>query len=154
MNVRAFHNDPVMADNDPKKESFFAAYKRRLVAQFSLPAAVAFTVISGAAAYGYWTLAVKPVRVIAQTRYKSHLAMMRLYDVQIAYRKTHDTYAKDLDSLLASVSDGPQLKAQLQATTDLSTLTVIGDAERFRLEANVLDPERTLVKFRGPTGGR
>jgi len=35
---------------------------------------------------------------------------------------------------------------------DLNTLAVIGDENRFRLEANVSDPLRTSIKIRGPVG--
>ncbi|MBI5247158.1 MAG: hypothetical protein HY923_08245 [Elusimicrobia bacterium] len=151
MIVRAFHNDPVMADNEP---SPLSKLKSLLLSPRSLAAMAALGVVAAAGAWGYWRVAVKPQIAAATMRFESHNAMMRLYELQFVYRKTHDSYAKDLDSLLASAPDGPQLRAKLQDTTDITTLAVIGDADRFRLEANVRDPERTLVKFRGPTGGR
>ena len=150
MIVRAFHNDPVMADNEPS--SPLASLKSLVTSTRFLTVTAVLTVVSAAGAWGYWKVAVAPQIAIARVRFESHTALMRLYDLQLAYRKTHDTYAKDLDSLLASAADGPQLRAKLQETTDITTLAVIGDADRFRLEANVRDPERTLVKFRGPTG--
>ena len=143
-----------MTEKAPESTSFFAAYKRQLFSPRSLAAMAVAGVLSAAAAYGYWKTVLKPLQEISEKRYKSHMTLMRLYELQLAYRKTHETYAKDLDSLLASAADGPQLRAQLQATVDMATLAVIGDADRFRLEANILDHERTLVKFRGPTGGR
>ncbi len=96
----------------------------------------------------------KPLRAIADTRYQSHKAMMRLYDLQMAYRAAHGVFANDLDTLLASAADGEQVRAVLKATVDINTLAVVGDANRFRLEANILDAERTAVKFRGPAAGR
>lgn len=95
-----------------------------------------------------------PIRATAAVQYQSHEALMRLYDLQVAYRGTNGTYANDLDSLLAGAPDAAKLRAQLAATVDMNTLTVVGDANRFRLEANLNDGQRTLVKFRGPLGGR
>jgi hypothetical protein len=106
--------------------------------------------LGGAGAGAYWQFALKPMRAVAYTRYQSHLALMRLYDLQIAYRDANGTYANDLDTLLMSAPDGAQLRAQLKGCVDLNTLAVVGDASRFRLEANVLDPSRTSVKIRGP----
>lgn len=96
----------------------------------------------------------KPLRAIADTRYQSHKALMRLYDLQMAYRGSHGVFANDLDTLLASAPDGEKIRAVLKATVDINTLAVVGDANRFRLEANILDSERTAVKFRGPAAGR
>lgn len=115
--------------------------------------ALALTIGAAGAAVG-WKVYLKPVRAIADIRYQSHLGLMRLYDLQVAYHGAHGAYANDLDTLLASSPDGAQLRAKLAATMDITTLAVIGDAERFRLEANVLDPQRTSVKIRGPLGER
>jgi hypothetical protein len=94
----------------------------------------------------------KPLRAIAQRRYGAHEALIRLYDLQLAYKNAHGAYANDLETLVGSAPDAEQLRAKLRANTDYSTLVVKGDAERFRLEANVLDRERTIFKFRGPFG--
>ena len=99
-----------------------------------------------------WTLWLKPQQAIAQKRYQTHQALMRLYDMQMAYRNGRGTFANDLDSLLASASDGARVREILHANADDGTLTVVGDAQKFRLEANVLDPERTVIKIRGPMG--
>ena len=101
-----------------------------------------------------WKLYLQPLRAIADIRFQSHECLMRLYDLQMAYHEANGTFANDLDTLLASASDGAQLRAKLQASVDLGTLAVIGDENRFRLEANVLDPQRTSVKIRGPLGER
>lgn len=99
-----------------------------------------------------WTLWLKPQQITAQRRFQTHQALMRLHDMQMAYRASRGTFANDLDSLLASAPDGPRVRAILHANADDATLTVVGDANKFRLEANVLDPERTVVKIRGPMG--
>ena len=99
-----------------------------------------------------WALWLKPQQTIAERRYQTHQALMRLYDMQMVYRAGRGTFANDLDSLLASAQDGAKVRAILHANADEGTLTVTGDAQRFRLEANVLDPERTVIKIRGPMG--
>jgi hypothetical protein len=106
--------------------------------------------LGGAGAGIYWQVALKSMRAVAYTQYQSHLALMRLYDLQVAYRGAHGAYANDLDTLLMYAPDGAQLRAKLKGCIDLNTLAVVGDAARFRIEANVLDPARTSVKIRGP----
>ncbi|MCR4296503.1 MAG: hypothetical protein NUW21_13285 [Elusimicrobia bacterium] len=115
--------------------------------------ALALALGAAGAAVG-WKVYLKPIRAIAAVRYQSHLGLMRLYDLQLAYHAKHGVYADGLDALLASTPEGPQLREKLKSTMDLETLAVIGDADRFRLEANVLDPQRTSVKIRGPLGER
>ena len=114
-------------------------------------ASIAVALALGAAASGvYWQLALKPLRAVAYTQYESHIALMRLYDLQVAFRDANGRYANDLDTLLMSAADGAQLREKLRGCVDLNTLAVIGDARAFRFEANVLDPSRTSVKIRGP----
>lgn len=130
----------------------------RLKAWFSDPRRLAFIALSiilglFAAEVGR-RLYLKPLRAIADLRYQSHLGLMRLYDLQMAYHGAYGTFANDLETLLASAPDGAKLRAQLKASVDLDTVAVIGDAKRFRLEVNVLDAERTSVKLRGPLGAR
>ena len=143
-----------MAETTPPAPSFFS----KLKTQFSDPRTLFFMALSltvGAAGAGVgWQVYLKPIRALAYTRYESHLALMRLYDLQVAYRAANGTYANDLDTLLASAPDAAQLREKLKATVDINTLAVVGDANRFRLEANVLDPQRTSVKIRGPLGER
>lgn len=135
-------------------ESYFAAYKRRVVSPASLAAIGISTALSIAGVAGFHTFFIKPRRAIIATRYNSHVALMRLYKLQLSYHAAHGTFASTLETLLSSTPDGAQLREQLKATTDITTLAVIGDASRFRLEANILDPERTLVKFRGSAARR
>ncbi len=133
-------------------ESFFDAYKR--VA--SKPAVKAVMIASVLATAGWaayvWKTELAPAKAAAETRFRSHNALMRLYALQLAHHKQKGTFAGDLDTLLAGAPDAEQIRAELTATTDITTLAVIGDEQKFRLEANVLDAERTLVKFRGTAG--
>jgi hypothetical protein len=96
----------------------------------------------------------KPARDLAQRRYDAQMAMLELYDLQIAHKRAAGAYANDLGALLRLSPGGAALKAKLNATTDPATLTVVGDAEKFKLEANVRDAERTLIKIKGPLGAR
>ena len=112
---------------------------------------IALALALGAAGAGvYWQLALKPMRAVAATQYQSHIALMRLYDLQVAYGDANGRYANDLDALLMSAPDGAQLREKLKGCVDLNTLAVVGDANGFKFEANVLDPSRTSVKIRGP----
>ena len=143
-----------MEENAPPAPSVLVRIKKNLTDP-RIRVILALTLALGAAS-GYFggRLYLKSVRVGANARYQSHQGLMRLYDLQIEYRKGHEAYANDLETLLATAPDGAQLREKLKAAMDINTLAVIGDADRFRLEANVLDPQRTLVKIRGPLGER
>ncbi|MEK7389772.1 MAG: hypothetical protein AAB036_08735 [Elusimicrobiota bacterium] len=99
-----------------------------------------------------WNLWIRPLRDVSQRRYQAHQAMMRLYDLQMQYRAARGVFAGDIDTLLASTQDGERVRSILKANTDFTTLTVVGGEQSFRLEANVLDSERTIIKIRGPMG--
>lgn len=134
--------------------SYLALIKRSLKDPRTL-FMIALALVAGAAGAAVgWKVYLQPIRAVAAIRYQSHAGLMRLYDLQVAYHAKHGAYADGLDTLLASAPDGAQLREKLKASMDLETLAVIGDAERFRLEANVLDPQRTAVKIRGPLGER
>lgn len=107
-------------------------------------------VLVAAGTGGYYYVAMKPLRALVQKRVDTHNLLMKLYDLQLGYRAKYGAYANDLETLLASSPEGPAVRARLQANVDMNTLTVVGDSERFRLEANVLDPQRTILKLRGP----
>lgn len=142
-----------MEDGAPK-ESFFAAYKRVMNSRPARIALVAGALITAAWLGIVWKTELVPIRAAADVRFRSHNALMRLYELQLKHHKANGTFAGDLETLLAGVPDAEKLREELKATTDINTLAVIGDAQKFRLEANVLDAERTLVKFRGTAGGR
>ena len=115
-------------------------------------ALVAVLALAGVGAV--WKFYLIPVRAVSNIRFQAHGSLMRLYDLQMAYHGAHKAYANDLETLLASASDGAQLREKLKASVDINTLAVVGDADRFRLEINMLDPQRTSVKIRGPLGER
>jgi len=116
---------------------------------------IALALAIGAAASGIgWKVYLEPQRAIARTQFLAHNTLVKLYDLQMAYGETHGVFANDLDSLLTGAADAAQIRAQLKASVDINTLAVLGDDQRFRLEANVLDPMRTSVKIRGPVGER
>jgi hypothetical protein len=110
--------------------------------------------LAAAAAFAYYRVALLPLRVEAQRRFETHKALVRLYDLQMAHRMQKGTFANDAGALLAIAPDAQELRLTLQANADINTLTVVGDAEKFKLEANVLDSSRTLIKLKGPMGER
>ena len=59
-----------------------------------------------------------------------------------------------LAALLSVSPDAAALKARLAANADMNTLAVVGTADKFKIELNVLDPERTSIKIRGPVAPR
>lgn len=143
-----------MEETHEEPPSFIA----KLKSQFKDPRILLFIALALAAgaagaALGY-RFYLKPIKAVADTRFKSHEGLMKLYDLQIAYHGKHGVYADGLDTLLASTPEGGRLRDQLAATMDITTLAVIGGKDRFRLEANVLDQKRTPVKIRGPLGER
>ena len=115
------------------------------------PKLIAGSLALGVALSGLgWQFYLKPIRAIAEKRIQTQKAMIRLYDLQMTFRGAHGTFANDPETLINSAPDASALREQLKANADYSTLTVVGDAEKFKLESNVLDPERTAIKIRGP----
>lgn len=143
-----------MEENASPLRSYLALIKQSLKDPKTLFMIALALVVGAAGAAVGWKVYLQPIRAIAAVRYQSHAGLMKLYDLQVAYHAKHGVYADGLDELLASTPDGAQLREKLKLTMDLETLAVIGDEDRFRLEANVLDPKRTSVKIRGPLGGR
>ena len=143
-----------MEETPPPSPTFASVLKTKLKEPRTF-LIIAVSLALGAAGAGVgWMVVIKPARAIANIRYQSHLCLMQLYDLQMSYRGAHGAFANDLDTLLASAPNGAALREQLKGSVDLNTLAVVGDANRFRLEANILDPERTAVKIRGPLSGR
>ena len=143
-----------MEEQAASAPSFAASLKRRLFSRTALIALAVSLAAGWAGAMIARRVYLDPLQATAETRFRSHMSLMRLYDLQVAFRSARGTYANDLDTLLGSSPDGAKLRDQLKADIDINTLAVIGDANRFRLEANVLDAERTAVKIRGPFGER
>jgi hypothetical protein len=114
--------------------------------------AAAFLLVAGAA--GYYALVIRPEYELVLLRGRAQLDLFGLYGLQQEFRSRHGAYSNDLETLLRSAPDGGAgLRASLQAHTHLDTLVVDGDAWRFKLEANVRDPERTLLRLSGPKAG-
>jgi hypothetical protein len=89
-------------------------------------------------------------QVITRKRYQASLDLSQMYGLQVSYKRAKGTYANDLASLLSVDPDAAALKASLAANVDMNTLAVVGDANKFKIELNVLDPDRTPIKIRGP----
>lgn len=134
----------------PEAESRLASVKRTL----AQPKMLAYSAVVFALAAGglfAWRQAVLvPMREIALKRRGTHDVLIRLYDLQMAHHARTGTFAGDLESLLAAAPDAQAIRAAIKANADPNTLTVVGDDDSFKLEANVLDPQRTIVRFRGP----
>jgi hypothetical protein len=115
-----------------------------------------FAVIAAGAAIGFGLqFAVKRAtgdadQAITLKRYHASIDLSRLYGLQAAYKRAKGAYANDLASLLSVDPDAAALKASLAANVDMNTLAVVGDAKKFKIELNVLDPDRTPIKIRGP----
>jgi hypothetical protein len=125
-------------------------WKQRAVAPRTILTILAAMAV-GAAAAGVWRQVwLKPRQALTQKRVDATLDLARLYGLQLAYKKAHGTFANDLGALLPLSPEGAALKADLAANADMSTFVVAGDAQRFKIELNVLDPERTSIKIRGP----
>jgi hypothetical protein len=107
-----------------------------------------------AAAGGGWWFWLKPHQELARVRFETDSDVLKLYGLQLRYKKAKGTYASDLDALLSLEPDAAARKARMADHMDLATLTIVGDAKKFKIEANVLDAERTLVKIRGPIQDR
>jgi hypothetical protein len=115
----------------------------------------AFAIVGGLAlgtalATGWWRISVVPEEALNLKRHQSILDLSKLYGLQLAYKQAHGTYANDFASLLTVAPDAAALKASLAANVDMTTLTVVGDANKFKIELNVLDRDRTPFKVRGP----
>lgn len=125
-------------------------FKERATHPMTLAAVAAGLVVGGLAAAGGWWIALKPARETAERRYSTMQEISTLYGLQLQYKQLKGVYAGDLDALLSLMPDRDAFKARLAAHVDMNTLAVVGDAEKFKIEANVLDKERTLVRLKGP----
>lgn len=92
----------------------------------------------------------EPRRQAAQKRFETMSDLATLYGLQLAHKRATGRYADRLEALLALSPDGAALKARMAGHLDLNTLTVVGDEWAFKIEANVLDADRTLMKIKGP----
>lgn len=127
--------------------------KDRLTPGVARAIAASLLIVAVVLIAGGWLFYVKPQNVEFAQRSQAHRSLMKLFDLQTAYHQVHGTFANNLDSLLAAAPDGPQVREQLKTCVDINTVAVVGDAERFKLEINVLDGRRTPMKIRGPALG-
>ena len=97
-----------------------------------------------------WLLWIKPQRDAAELRYRTVQDVAALFELQLRYRRTTGTFASNLNALLSLSPSGASMKAAMGRHLDLATLAIVGDPRRFKIEANVLDAERTLIKVKGP----
>lgn len=97
-----------------------------------------------------WQVWLKPQRELAQLRFDTMNDVLKMYGLQTAYKQAHGTYANDLETLLASSPDRAAFKARLASHVDINTVAVVNEGAKFKIEVNVLDKDRTLVKIKGP----
>lgn len=135
---------------EPSAPGRFAFLRNRKV--LLAAAGVCLAVAAGVAAYAL--LKVKPEYEVVMLRARTTQDLFTLYDLQMAHHKRHGAYADDLETLLrAAPGGGAALRARLQAHAHLDTLVVAGGADKFKLEANVRDAQRTLIRVKGPRVG-
>lgn len=125
-------------------------WKQRLTHRSTFMAVAAGLALGTAVAGAWWKIYVVPEQALVRKRYQSTMDIARMYGLQLSYKRAHGTYANDFASLLSIDPDGAALKASLAANVDMNTLTVVGDANKFKIELNVLDPDRTPIRVKGP----
>ena len=125
-----------------------ARHPRTLAAIFgALVAGVVFGAVG-------WYVSIRPALRVEKMRYESTLDIAKLYGLQLSYKKAHGVYADSLDALLHDAPDRDALRADLILNVDTTTIAVVGDAEKFKIELNVLDAERSSIKVKGPVQPR
>jgi len=128
--------------------------RQRLLSPRAPVAVAAGLVVAAAVCGGIWRFSVKPAVEASVKIHAATMDMWALYDLQMARKRSVGVYANGLDALLATTKDGPALKARMAGYIDLNTAAVVGDADKFKVELNVLDEKRTLLKIKGPIGER
>jgi len=107
-------------------------------------------VVGGVIAGANWQFRVKPQLEASRKIYDATMDMWTLYDLQMRNKESTGGYINGLGALLATGEDGPALKARMAEHVDLNTIAVVGDDEKFKIELNVRDKDRTLLKIKGP----
>ncbi|MDD5655963.1 MAG: hypothetical protein PHF00_01755 [Elusimicrobia bacterium] len=133
-----------MEKDAPPKPSWFKRFKSML-----LPMA-AGALIAGVSVLVGMRLYFAPRAQKAYLRVETGLDIMVLADLQKRYHARHGAYARDFEALAGSSDDPEGLRKGLAEHLDLETLLISGTSRQFVIEANVLDPERTLMRFEGP----
>jgi len=140
--------------DEGQKPGYFSRAISRLKEPRTWLLILAAAAVGGAGAAAWRQYFFLPEQALVQKRYQSTMDIARLYGLQLAYKRAHGTYANDFPSLLTAAPDAAELKASLAANVDMNTLTVVGDANKFKIELNVLDGERTPIKVKGPVAER
>ncbi len=134
-----------MPDPEPRRP-----WTQRIFSRVSIPMLVGSLLAGAALAAAGWALWLRPMLELQRRRYATISDVLYLYGLEMNYGRARKTYANDLDTLLATAPDGAARKAAMAGHLDLSTLTIVGDARKFKIEANALDADRTLIKIKGP----
>jgi hypothetical protein len=129
-------------------------WRERIFSGTSLSLLFGALAVGAAAAGAGWKLWLKPQQDLARLRFETTADVLTLYALETRYKRAKGVYANDLDALLAQEPDAAARKSRMGTHLDLSTLAVVGDAKKFKIEANVLDAARTLIKIRGPLPDR
>ncbi|MBI3564935.1 MAG: hypothetical protein HY079_07055 [Elusimicrobia bacterium] len=125
-------------------------WKERLTHRNTLIAMGAGLAVGALGAFGGYWVWLKPQRELARLRFDAMNDVLKLYGLQTDYMKAHGSYAGDLETLLASSGQRDAVRARLAAHVDLNTITVVDEGAKFKIEVNVLDKDRTLMKIKGP----
>lgn len=133
-----------MQTSEPEKPSFFQRLKPML------PAMAVGALIAVAVVLIGMRLYFSPEAQKAYRRVETGRDVMTLATLQEGYRGRTGTYANGFDVLARFSGDEAGLRERLGQHLDLQTLFVSGTKERFVIEANVLDPERTLIRYQSP----
>lgn len=127
-------------------------WRQRLLTPPSFLSIAAGLAVGAAITSGIWWFYTKPKVEAAHKIYDATKDLWALYDLQMENKRSSGVYINGLDALLATTKDGAALKARMAGHVDLNTVTIVGDAEKFKVELNVLDKDRTFLKVRGPLG--
>lgn len=125
-------------------------WKERMTHPRTLLAIGAGLAVGALAAFGGYQVWLKPQKELARLRFDAMNDVLKLYGLQTDHMKAHGSYANDLETLLASSGQRDALRARLAAHVDMNTITVVNEGAKFKIEVNVLDKDRTLMKIKGP----
>lgn len=125
-------------------------WTQRLFNPKTLAAVAAGLTLGTLIAAGGWWFWLKPQRDVARLRYETMMDVSTLFGLQRHFKEVKGVYAPDLDTLLTLSPDRDAFKARMAGHLDLTTIAVVGSTDAFKIEANVLDPDRTLIRIKGP----
>ncbi len=103
--------------------------------KFKITAQIVLLVVIIGLAYGVYESIMGPVRFNNEMKKRREVVIERLKDIRIAqnaYRKVHEVYASDFDSLIHFLKYGQLILTKMNSTLP-DSLSEIGDAEAIRL---------------------